>query len=245
MGVRIETTPFPAFPAGSTYEQKHRILSSEERRVHVSWHGQHLFETMCPRGVFNPGIGVAADALIKVVLEHQLPVRDADVVDLGCGSGIIGLSCIHAGARSVLFSDVNPAVDVLARHRMLRDADRVCVQDLLTDASSESADVVIMSTPTALQLDGQGHAHEETNIGADDAFLPRVGRHAGRVLRPGGTLCLWVSLLLGPTWMESFVDAVVPWFDPQTFHVLDPAPEQAGQQNWMICRIDKRGGVGD
>ncbi len=47
-------------------------------------------------------------ALARWVLDHPESVRDARVVDLGCGGGVVALAAARAGAARVLAVDVDP-----------------------------------------------------------------------------------------------------------------------------------------
>ena len=239
--ISIHSDPPVDLPTNGTYEERHALLSSRERRLTVRYGEETLVHATVPAGVFNPSIGIAAHRLLELIVRGRLPVAGKEVVDLGCGSGVIGLTCIRQGAARVLFTDRNPAVGVLASHPDLRSQDRVAVQDFLAGEPEASQDVVIMSTPTAARIDHAEPGFRETNIGAADAFLPDLAREAARVLRPGGHLYLWLSMLIGAARMQAFVDALVPGFQADSLTILDPPPEQAGQQNWVLLSIERRG----
>lgn len=130
------------------YEEKHKILSAEERIVRVYYKQEFLFSTRVPKNVFNPYQGSAANKLIELILEKRLDIKDKNVIDLGCGSGVIGLTCILSGASKVLFTDINPNVLPLQNHPLLRAVDIVRVQSLLSSEKEETYDTILMSTPT-------------------------------------------------------------------------------------------------
>lgn len=44
------------------------------------------------------------------VNEHADQVRGKEILDLGCGAGLVGIGCLIAGASRVTFHDFNPAV---------------------------------------------------------------------------------------------------------------------------------------
>ena len=185
-------------PPNITYEEKHALLSSTDRVVNVLFQKSHLFSVLVPKNVFNPYMGSAANKLIELVLQNKVDVRDLRVIDLGCGSGVIGLACIYAGASKVLFTDINSNVLTLQQHPMLRSVDEVKVQDLLFGERDESFDLVIMSTPTyivdnsyELQLSSYKIA-----IQRKAALLYDVISQTARVLTKGGILCLWVRMPL-------------------------------------------------
>ena len=48
--------------------------------------------------------------LIQWIDDHPSDVRDKSVLDLGCGSGLVGVACLQAGASQVTFHDFNQSV---------------------------------------------------------------------------------------------------------------------------------------
>jgi len=44
-----------------------------------------------------------------MLLHHDINVVGKKVVDLGCGTGIVGMTAVLMGAAKILFSDSNPA----------------------------------------------------------------------------------------------------------------------------------------
>jgi SAM-dependent methyltransferase len=178
------------------YNDKHRFLSSRNRQIHVEFCGRRIYSATVPQNVFNPYKGVAAHKLIELVLNGEIPVEDRRVVDLGCGSGVIGLAAIHKRAASVLFTDINPAVLPLRQHSMLRPMDEVKVQDLLKNEAAASFDVILVSTPTnAIPADRPIESGSvESAIFRTERFLDDLIAEAGRCLASGGTLAMWVKM---------------------------------------------------
>jgi len=70
------------------------------------------FELLVERGVFSSDIMSSAVYLARFLYNHQDLYFEKDVVDIGCGPGTQGIVMSKYGAKSVLFSDINPkAVD--------------------------------------------------------------------------------------------------------------------------------------
>ncbi len=46
-----------------------------------------------------------------MILTGEIPVEGQRFVDLGCGSGFIGLAAAERYAKSVLYTDINPKID--------------------------------------------------------------------------------------------------------------------------------------
>jgi len=179
-----------------TYVEKHKVLSEEDRLIHVSFRGERLFSVLVPRNVFNPYKGIAANKLIELILCGQIQVENKRVVDLGCGSGVIGFACIHTGSSSVLFTDINPNIKPLAKNPLFRNVDVMKVQNLLEGERDESYDVVIMSTPTNMAAqDYEIHYDSfEAAIFRRENFLLEVIEQSARCLIPGGELTLWIKI---------------------------------------------------
>ena len=69
-------------------------------------------ETDQGRTVTDPPFWAAAwpggQALARYVLDHPEIVAGRSVLDLGCGSGLVAVAAVRAGATAVLASDVDP-----------------------------------------------------------------------------------------------------------------------------------------
>ena len=106
--------------------------------------------------------------------------QDTKVLDLGCGSGILGIGALVLGARSCLGCDIDPkAPDVVRANAALNGigAERLtaCAGDILSDASLR-------------RRFGGGYQLVLSNI-VSDVIIP-LSRHVRSFLAPGGT---WIS----------------------------------------------------
>ncbi len=179
-----------------TYSQRSQLLSEQDRELEALYKGQPILETLAPRHVFNPLSGPAAAKLMECILTGEVDVRGQRVVDLGCGCGVIGLSCIVRESDSILFTDINPNIEPLKRHPMLRPGDEVKIQDCLTGEAVGSRDVVICSVPTAAVPEGREVRMDrfESGILCPPGFVEVVLEQAARVLVNGGTLLMWLKV---------------------------------------------------
>jgi 23S rRNA (guanine1835-N2)-methyltransferase len=107
------------------------------------------------------------------------------VIDLACGSGVLGLSALESGlAREVVFCDESAMALASARHNLarLRPGDLAACDflqgDGLRDYRGAAADLVLCNPPFHLQ-----HV-------VDDFAGRRLLAQAARHLRPEGRLCL-------------------------------------------------------
>jgi len=57
------------------------------------------------KGVFNPDSNLTNSTLI--ILNNLEDIKDKDILDVGCGSGILGIYCALNGARKVICVDVD------------------------------------------------------------------------------------------------------------------------------------------
>jgi len=79
-----------------------------------------------------PGSQVLGSYLLSK--EGRALVKDKDVVELGCGVGLLGPVLLLAGARSVILTDFNPHSLMLAKQNMERN------QSAVADALSRSGE---------------------------------------------------------------------------------------------------------
>lgn len=235
------------------YVEKHRFLSSQKREVQIYYQGRPLYTALVPRTVFNPYKGSAANKLIELILTGAIQVKEKRVVDLGCGSGIIGLACIYADCNSVLFTDINPNVKILGQHPLLRPVDRIKIQDMLACEPDQSYDVIIMSTPTNT-VESESWLQPDTierAIFRSEQFLGRLFAEAGRCLVKRGEMVLWVKISHdGILPYHRFILALNEMFDIDAMKIFAHAPEsevnvgrQPGRREFsdLVFSIRKRG----
>ena len=187
------------------YVASHKSLSAQASSLKVKYQNRDVLEVFVQESVFNPIESISSMKLLDLLLSGELDVRDKSVADLGCGSGIIGLTAIHAGAAKVLFTDINPNVVVIANHPLLRNNDEVCVQSFLETTNSSSYDFVI-ALPPALEISEDQNIDDssyESGIFRKPGYYASVIHDSARVLVPGGKLISWFRT-------ESPPDQVVP-----------------------------------
>ncbi len=119
----------------------------------------------------DPGMafGTGSHATTRMCLD-MLDVNGKDVIDVGCGSGILGIAAKICGAKSVYMCDIDgQAVEFAKQNALLNGVDaQIECADLLE--GSRTADVVI------------------ANITAD--ILMRLSKDIGSHLREGGEIVL-------------------------------------------------------
>ena len=149
-------------------------------------------------GVFTP----RSDTwLLADVVRAQGALRGADVLELGTGSGAIGVAAATAGARSVTVVDVSRRALVTAWLNARLNGGRVVARrgDLFAPVTGERFDIVV-SNPPYLPSDriprrGAARAWEG---GADGrAVLERICAGVAQHLRPAGIVLLVHSSVNG------------------------------------------------
>ena len=119
------------------------------------------------------GTGEHETTSLCIEMMQHAEVSGRDVIDVGCGSGILGIAACKLGAKSAYLCDIDPvAVRAAGENAGLNgcgDELRIECRDLLKDKEI-TADVILI------------------NIVADVliGFAPEIGTH----LRPGGELIL-------------------------------------------------------
>jgi predicted nicotinamide N-methyase len=112
-------------------------------------------------------------ALARHLLDHPETVTGHRVLDLACGSGIVGIAAALAGATSVEAVDIDPAaLDAVARNA---EANGVTVTGTVADildGDTRGADVVVAGDVF----------YSAAMAGRVRAFLRRAARNGARVL---------------------------------------------------------------
>lgn len=142
-------------------------------------------------GVFTP----RSDTwLLADVMRRERPPRDADVLELGTGSGAIGVAAAQSGARSVTVVDVSRRALVTAAINARLNGVRVTPRrgDLFAPVAGQQFDLVVSNPPylpsDAIPTRGASRAWQG---GADGrALLERICADVAEHLRPGGIVLL-------------------------------------------------------
>jgi ribosomal protein L11 methyltransferase len=174
------------------------------KRLWVCPHGQEPpNDTRDPVIVWlDPGLafGTGTHPTTAMCLEwlDAANVRDRDLIDYGCGSGILAIAAVKLGARHVLGVDLDPQALLATTDNAARNgvADRIRVG--LPEAAREPVDLLVANILSEPLIE----------------LAPRFGA----LVRPGGALALSGIL-------ESQASAVAlacaPWFDMRTFATRD------------------------
>ena len=96
----------------------------------------------------DPGLafGTGSHPTTKLVLVYFKDFTGKDVIDIGCGSGILGIAASYLGAKSVYMCDIDPqAVQSTNANLLLNDVDLSTIEveeaDLLK--TNRKADVIV------------------------------------------------------------------------------------------------------
>lgn len=77
-----------------------KLLHHDNYELDIEWINISILD-----GVFTPDPTMTYST--SIILKHFPNIKDKDVLDIGCGTWVIGIRCIMGWARSVLFSDIN------------------------------------------------------------------------------------------------------------------------------------------
>lgn len=161
----------------------------------------------------DPGLifGTGSHATTRLCLAAMEPFISADtrVLDLGCGSGILGIGALVLGAKSCLGCDIDPkAPDVVCSNGALNgigpDRLSACAGDILSDASLR-------------RRFGSGYDLVLSNI-VSDVIIP-LSRYVRDFLAPGG---IWISSGI----IEGRQDEVRAAIEQAGFTVLEHRQEE-------------------
>lgn len=84
----------------------------------------------------------SGQVLARYILDHPELVKDKKVMDFGAGSGVVGIAAMMAGAREVVFCDIDPdALLACAANANLNGVECCFNEDLF--AFDESLDLLI------------------------------------------------------------------------------------------------------
>ena len=67
------------------------------------------------------GTGEHASTRLCLSLLEQLDLSDKKVIDVGTGSGILGIACAKLGAKSVYMTDIDPVAVSVAKENVIKN----------------------------------------------------------------------------------------------------------------------------
>lgn len=153
------------------------------RRVKVQGHTLQV-----PPGVLDPVLFRAGAWFAREVATHAASRPGLRVLDMGCGTGVVGVLAQAAGAR-VVASDLDPIACGAARDNGLGDVRR---GDLFEALPDERFDLVAFNPPYLVGRPGQHPLGRALYGGEDLGVLRRFAREVPEHLAPGGAA--WVVL---------------------------------------------------
>lgn len=111
---------------------------------------RHGVDIRVAPGVFPPGPTVSTTVLLDYLVQRFAggAARGLNVLDMGCGTGLVGLVLARAGATSVA-TDINPAAIQNARLNAVRNGlDLTLVRmDQVTGFRADAFDLVVITPP--------------------------------------------------------------------------------------------------
>ncbi len=205
-----------------------RYLAGQLRPTTVVVEG---VEITVPPGVLDPAL-FRTGAWFATLVEARVATRVAAassgfgtstvrprVLDLGCGTGVVGVLAQRAGAE-VVAVDLDPRAVAAARANGLQD---VRTSDLFGALGDERFDLVCFNPPFFAQEPGDGPLDHALFGGEDLRVVTRFAEQVARHLRADGeALVCWSSLappaqdVLGKTWQREASAEVGRPAEPET-----------------------------
>lgn len=153
---------FPVLPVGRSL-----VIKPTWRRHHAS-RGQVVIE-LDPGMAFGTGLHPTTRLCLVAIeaLADRGLIKGASVVDVGCGSGILGIASVRLGARSVLGLDTDP----IAVEATTANASRNRLGDLVharagsLPSGDAPHDVVLANLIASLLIDLAGPLRDELRPG--------------------------------------------------------------------------------
>lgn len=163
--------------------------------------------TMEPGAAF--GTGQHETTLMCLELMEEMDLLDKRVLDVGCGTGILGITADKLGAREVLCVDMDPVAVSAARHNAALNGCKeefLCVEGNLADRAKGGYDVIFANIvahvilallPQAAPLLAGGGQMVVSGIIRDrEQEVLAAAKDAGFMARGRKGMGEWVALLL-------------------------------------------------
>ena len=160
--------------------------------------------------LINPGsafgTGEHESTRLCLSLMNEIDLTNKNVIDTGCGSGILGIAALKSGAKSCLFRDIDEsALNNLRENISLNDVEGAVERASLLEGIEEKADVVLANitadilskmTNAAFVVKSGGYLVMSGIIDKYADGLIEQYRKMGFVLQKEARDGIWVGLLL-------------------------------------------------
>lgn len=196
-----------------------------------------------------PSVYSPAAPLTACMANAVSPPRGGRVLDMGCGSGVLGIFALERGAERVVFADINPAAVANTQENVTRHgfASRATiVQSDLFAAVDGVFDLIIFNSPflyastdvaEALGAESNlfrpGVPPPESFFDVGYKLLTRFFSQAGSHLAPGGSLQLAFSNIGNS-------EALSGILDEHGFAIESVHTEMTGAIEWRALRVKPR-----
>lgn len=148
--------------------------------------------------VFRPDKSFSGQYLARVLKAHPEIYRKKSVLDMGCGTGLLGILCAIQGASSVFFSDVNPVVveNVLLNTKEMKlENIGVVSGDLFENIGKKRFDVIIFNPPG---FSGNALNYIEATLVSPNSLIDQFFAQAPNYLSETGRIIMPTSSLHDP-----------------------------------------------
>lgn len=152
------------------------------------------FSLTVPPSVFHPRFYLTSHFFAEYLL--TLDLRNKELLEVGCGSGLLSLVAARVGAR-VTALDINPRAAettlLNAESNGLQGRVRVLKSDLFGELSATDTFDRILWSPPFFPREPSDDASYAWNAGREYSSIGRFARSVGAHLRPQGEVLLLLS----------------------------------------------------
>ncbi len=167
----------------------HRHYSQER-----GWR-RHGVDIRVAPSVFPPGPTVSTTVLLDYLAQRFAgrQARGLNVLDMGCGTGLVGLILARAGAK-VVATDINPAAIQNARRNAARNGLNLTLvrMDQATGFRADAFDLVII-TPPYYPRDATNMAEMAWYCGQDFGYFAALAPQLSAMVRTGTEVLMVLS----------------------------------------------------
>lgn len=179
--------------------QRRQVLMQWEQQQHedfqvdfkITPHGEVLEKFLVKKGVWNPTI-VSSRHFAAYLLYHNYLFRDKTALDVGCGTGLLGIVMAQYGAGRVIMTDTSPvAVENAQENIQLYGLEKVAsvVQGDLFGDLSEKVDCITFNQPFFPGTPAEGDTISASML-APPELIRTFLREVPKYLTKGGVIVM-------------------------------------------------------
>lgn len=213
-----------------SYVEFHTKYKAPKKNTNITIHDMKIF---VDRRVFNPDPALTHVAQMALDRLKTMRIIDKTILDMGCGTGLLGLYCLIHGAKQVVFTDINEiALKNTQKNVKSFDNTAIIQSDLFEHMPEMKFDIIIYNLPICIEggTDGSDEEHSAVDgiLNMYNKFISQMKKYMNPKAK-----CLHVFANYGN------IPSLKKLYDKHEIHYKESIENVLGV-NWSLFMINNK-----